>query len=44
MIVFGYLDVGLNVRSRMTLRVETDLLLDDVTEVLWLLMGGRLTG
>ena len=32
MIVFGHLDVGLSVRSRMTLRVETDLLLDDVTK------------
>jgi hypothetical protein len=32
MIVFGHLDVGLNVRSRMTLRVEADLLLDDATK------------
>ena len=32
MIVFGHLDVGLSVRSRMTLRVETDLLLDVVTK------------
>jgi hypothetical protein len=32
MIVFGHLDVDLSVRSRMTLHVESDLLLNDVTK------------